>query len=60
MPGKGCVFVIEVPLATADVSAPGIVVSPERVRFMDQLGGRDCRDSKRRCLRLRHSLGTAQ
>jgi signal transduction histidine kinase len=26
MPGKGCVFIIEVPLAAADVSAPGIVV----------------------------------
>jgi signal transduction histidine kinase len=26
MPGKGCVFVIEVPLAAAGVSAPGIVV----------------------------------
>jgi signal transduction histidine kinase len=28
MPGKGCVFVIEVPLAAADVSALGIVVAP--------------------------------
>jgi signal transduction histidine kinase len=26
IPGKGCVFIIDVPLATADVSAPGIVV----------------------------------
>jgi signal transduction histidine kinase len=26
MPGKGCVFIIEMPLAAADISAPGIVV----------------------------------